>query len=156
MISNDEKEKKMNGGERMTLDEDWGMPIGTETKITKIAKKKSTRQKASNEWFFKESISGVVLAQEWIESERGWGTRPDGCSLHKDMDTRNGFIKDYWSTMPDETPDEYSRPEGEPYKLVVPLDTYNQVIGGGNGIRYYSRPQEIGFKADVVCIKRGG
>ena len=72
-----------------------------------------------------------VVCQDWTESERGLGTRPDGCSLHKILADRDAFVKDYWDSMPDEVPDEYSRPEGSPYALSVPKKTYDEIDGNG-------------------------
>ena len=37
-----------------------------------------------------------VVCQYWEESERGWGVRPDGCSLHLTEADRKQFIKEYW------------------------------------------------------------
>jgi len=54
----------------------------------------------------------IVWKCEWTESERGWGMRPDGISLHVDEAEMQRYIKDYWDGMPKETPHEYSRPEG--------------------------------------------
>ncbi len=47
----------------------------------------------------------------WEESERGWGTRPDGCSIHISEEAANNFIQKQFSSLPtDYVPDEYSRP----------------------------------------------
>lgn len=51
-----------------------------------------------------------VVVQRWLESERGWGTRPDGVSIHLNDADRQEYINRYWGSMPDYTPDEYSRP----------------------------------------------
>jgi len=55
-----------------------------------------------------------VIRQDWLESERGWGFRPDGYSLHLTEEDRKSYIKAYWDRMPDQVPDEYSRPSGDP------------------------------------------
>lgn len=65
-----------------------------------------------------------VIYQEWCESERGWGIRNDGCSLHLTKTDLEKFIKEYWSTMPDKVPDEYSRPQGKPYLVEVKDELY--------------------------------
>ena len=39
----------------------------------------------------------AVYRVEWIESERGWGQRPDGISLHKDKNEMERFINAYES-----------------------------------------------------------
>ena len=61
-----------------------------------------------------------VIAQEWEESERGWGVRPDGLSLHLNDHDRVQFIKRqqerqrrYFEELGiTDTPDEYTRPRG--------------------------------------------
>ena len=78
---------------------------------------------------------GVVIRQDWLESERGWGTRPDGYSLHETIEDCKQYIKEYWDGMPDEIPDEYSRPCGDLYKVKVPMDVYKSVIESKNGVR---------------------
>lgn len=70
-----------------------------------------------------------VIIQEWTESERGWGTRPDGCTIHKTISDRHEFVKKYWSKMPKEIPDEYSRPEGEPREVVISDELYKNFEG---------------------------
>ena len=57
----------------------------------------------------------TVVVQKWEESERGWGVRPDGYSLHPDIAALKRYIAAYWKKMPDGVPDEYSRPSGTPY-----------------------------------------
>ena len=52
----------------------------------------------------------TVWCQLWEESEKGWGVRPDGYSLHSNQEDVKKYIKEYWDGMPKQTPDEYSRP----------------------------------------------
>lgn len=61
-----------------------------------------------------------VFYETWTESERGWGTRPDGCSFHIDNAERDRFVKEYWDKQPPETPDEYSRPDGNGMYVQIP------------------------------------
>lgn len=68
-----------------------------------------------------------VVVQKWEESERGWGTRPDGYSLHPDMAALKRYIAMYWKKMPDGVPDEYSRPYGDPYEADVDWDAKGQL-----------------------------
>lgn len=75
-----------------------------------------------------------VLCQKWEESERGWGTRPDGYSLHLSEADKNAFIKTYWDGMPDEAPDEYSRPDGTPYWCAVNEEVYKEIEKGEYGV----------------------
>lgn len=78
-----------------------------------------------------------VFRVDWIESERGWGTRPDGCSLHESEADFKQYLAEYWATMPKEVPDEYSRPEGGPYQFAVNKKTYSQIKKSKNGIRLF-------------------
>ena len=52
----------------------------------------------------------LIVKVHWAEHERGWGSRPDGCTLHLSKIDANEFIKEYWDRQPDETPYEYSAP----------------------------------------------
>lgn len=75
-----------------------------------------------------------IVAQDWEESERGWGVRPDGASLHQNASDLERFVKKYWNGMPDAVPDEYSRPSGDYYILLVPESVYNEVKASEYGI----------------------
>lgn len=78
-----------------------------------------------------------VVVQKWEESELGWGTRPDGFSLHLTDADRKSFIKAYWDSMPNAVPDEYSRPDGDPYEIQVDDKTFAIVKATLNGCRSY-------------------
>ena len=80
-----------------------------------------------------------VVVQKWEESESGWGTRPDGFSLHLTDADRAAYERDYWAKMPDEAPDEYSRPAGTPYRAKVDAETFTKVKASKNGIRGFGR-----------------
>lgn len=95
----------------------------------------ATKQKKQNNEG-QSNLENVILV-EWIESERGWGTRPDGYSLHLTKDDSNKYIAEYWNSMPDVTPDEYSRPE-ETVIVKVTNKLYNIIKEGENGIRVYN------------------
>jgi hypothetical protein len=80
-----------------------------------------------------------VIRQNWLESERGWGTRPDGYSLHLTKEHRNAYISAYWDGMPKIRPNEYSRPSGDPYLDLVDDETFDEVFAAAYafGIRRY-------------------
>jgi hypothetical protein len=78
-----------------------------------------------------------VVRQDWLESERGWGCRPDGYSLHRNSDDLAQFVREYWARMPNSVPDEYSRPCGDPAIVSVDVDVYDRVVNSKNGVRYY-------------------
>lgn len=77
-----------------------------------------------------------VVKVSWIETERGWGIRPDGCSLHLSKEDAKKYIDDYWASMPDEVPCEYSKPDGETI-VDVSKKLYNEIKNSKNGLRYY-------------------
>ena len=81
----------------------------------------------------------TVICQKWEESERGWGIRPDGYSLHLSEKDRKAFIKKYWTGMPDVVPNEYSRPDGTPYLCEVDEKTFKEIKAGKNGIRRFGK-----------------
>lgn len=83
-----------------------------------------------------------VYCQEWIESERGWGLRPDGYSLHLEVADVNAYVDLYWARMPAHTPDEYSYPAGTPTIITVDTETYNKIRESAHGIRVYSLARE--------------
>ena len=85
-----------------------------------------------------------VIVQKWEESERGWGTRPDGFSLHLTDTDREAYIKEYWDRMPESVPEEYSRPDGTPYKAEVDAATFAKVKASKNGVRNFGRPPGSG------------
>jgi hypothetical protein len=86
----------------------------------------------------------TVICQKWEESERGWGTRPDGYSLHCTEHDRLLFIQEYWDRMPDEAPDEYSRPDGTPYETEVSEALFEQIKASAHGIREFGTPPGSG------------
>jgi hypothetical protein len=84
-----------------------------------------------------QKLEHIVLGDKWIESERGWGTRPDGYSLHNRMEDYRAFVAEYWASMPSSTPDEYSRPLEQPHSVTVTHQLYAQIQTSNNGIRVY-------------------
>lgn len=60
-----------------------------------------------------------VWVQKWEESERGWGTRPEGFSLHRTREDIQKFIEEYTKDWPKDPPDEYDRPCGTPYEAEI-------------------------------------
>ncbi len=70
-----------------------------------------------------------VVCQVWEESERGWGVRPDGYSLHLTLGDHKAWMAAYLKRLPPPpAPDEYSRPVGEPKTLLVDADTHTQLV----------------------------
>lgn len=78
-----------------------------------------------------------VIKQTWTESERGWGQRPDGYSLHLSVGDMEQFNKEYWDSQPKTAtvPDEYSRPDVNPKEISVGYTTYKELKASKHGIR---------------------
>jgi len=79
-----------------------------------------------------------VICQKWLESEAGWGTRPDGYTLHLTEAHRVRFVAEFWRKqkehLGEETPPEYTREDGEPYECPVTRTIYLAVQESGDGI----------------------
>jgi hypothetical protein len=65
-----------------------------------------------------------IILQLWEESERNWGVRPDGCSIHLDSDNRDNFVNDFYSSRDKSVPDVYERAFGEPFFAFVQDDLF--------------------------------
>lgn len=79
----------------------------------------------------------TVIVQDWEESERGWGPRPDGFTLHLTLEACKAYREEHWRRQKayfDEhlgsgvTPEEYTRTAGEPRKLDVNGTIYKKLL----------------------------
>lgn len=92
--------------------------------------------------------SKVLVLQEWEESERGWGVRPDGYSFHLTEEDANAYIKSYWNDMPKETPSVYSRTSGDFVWVSVTSSFYKEVKkildkGSSKGYRVWNSAGKV-------------
>lgn len=80
-----------------------------------------------------------VVCQKWEESERGWGTRPDGFSLHVSRDALENFIREVYAPRQNAeyVPDEYERIDGTPYIVDVSDEVYADLVANGGSRRYF-------------------
>lgn len=71
----------------------------------------------------------TVIIQNWEESERGWGVRPDGFTIHYDMLQRDAYVAWYNKTFNNEAsaPDEYTRVSGDPIEIEVSDELYKTI-----------------------------
>ena len=65
-----------------------------------------------------------VILQLWEESEKDWGIRPDGCSIHLDESLRSTYVKDLYRDRGSDVPNIYERVLGEPIIAFVNDDIY--------------------------------
>lgn len=63
----------------------------------------------------------TVIVQNWEESERSWGVRPDGFTVHISKEQRDAYVSWYNQTFNNlsEAPDEYTRVSGAPIEVEV-------------------------------------
>lgn len=72
-----------------------------------------------------------AIMQCWEESERGWGVRPDGCSVHLDMASRDSYVSlIYKDRNSDFVPDEYDRISGEPVVVYITSNLSSSMVNG--------------------------
>lgn len=71
-----------------------------------------------------------VICQQWEETERGWGTRPDGYSMHLTEEDRAAFVKAYYAEFnnEDKAPDCYTRTSGEPFEMEIDESTHSDLL----------------------------
>lgn len=87
----------------------------------------------------------VAICQCWIESERGWGLRPDGFSLHSSEVALKTYILEYNFDLPDEVPDIYSRPDGSSFEVKV-TETIWKTLSETTGMRFFKEWPKEGEK----------
>lgn len=98
----------------------------------------------------------IIFVQNWEESERGWGIRPDGYTAHPNRAHRDAYVKWYNAEYNNQAhaPDEYTRTSGEPIPVQVDIKIYTQLVAKcakpgsavwGNG-RYFDPTKELTFE----------
>jgi len=72
----------------------------------------------------------LVIAQNWLERERGWGNRPDGHTLHLTKEDHKAYVDGYVAThhTAPTAPDEYTAPEGKPRLVKVTEAVYQRLL----------------------------
>lgn len=81
----------------------------------------------------KMKLSTVVL-QDWTEHERGWGTRPDGQTIHLTMEDRNEYVAGYNKEFNNEpsAPDEYTAADGDGRPVTVGPKLFQKLVNQTN------------------------
>lgn len=72
--------------------------------------------------------SYTVVVQRWIESERGWGQRPDGFTLHTTAAVRDAYVAQFTGGYHYPAPDTYSLPAGDPFFTNVDAGTHGALV----------------------------
>jgi len=86
----------------------------------------------------------VAIMETWTESEAGFGTRPDGVSLHLNKEDYQSFTKDFWDNNGGgPTPSEYSREDGKTQVINVTDDVYKEIEETKNGLRLVENPKQL-------------
>lgn len=82
----------------------------------------------------------VAICQVWEETERGWGSRPDGCSLHLTNEQLKKYIDNFYINQRAKFgygADEYNRAIGNPFLVIVSYETFDYIRHSDNGIRLF-------------------
>lgn len=67
--------------------------------------------------------------QRWEESERGWGVRPDGASLHINQKYHKNYIDSIYECRDSKNiPDEYERTSGPIVEAYIEDDLYERLV----------------------------
>jgi len=74
--------------------------------------------------------------QRWEESERGWGVRPDGCSIHLSEDFHKKYLNEIYNIRQGEllVPYEYERITGPLMECFI-SDTLFELVKGKTSLR---------------------
>jgi hypothetical protein len=113
------------------LDKDNQFVVSLEAEL-KYEYQTLDQQKETNIIKAKKPSIFSLYAIEWEESERGWGVRPDGFSLHSSIEESEKYLKDFFARQPKEVPDEYSRPVGTAKLIEVSESLHDYVVGNGS------------------------
>jgi hypothetical protein len=73
----------------------------------------------------------LVVCQDWTEHERGWGSRPDGYTLHLTFADRDIYVEGYNSTYNNlpTAPDEYTEGHSiQPRIVAVDWTTFDSLV----------------------------
>jgi len=89
----------------------------------------------------------TVVCVRWTESERGWGQRPDGVSLHLTTEQAHEYIVKYEKSLPDAVPHEYSFASHNRIPINVSEGLYEKVKAASKnkGLRFWQgeTPKEV-------------
>jgi hypothetical protein len=95
-----------------------------------------------------------IIMQLWEESERGFGSRPDGCSFHIDSNERKRFVDEIYKSRECEVeiPDEYDRIVGDEIEVFVDDKLFN-VIKDKKSVKILQSDLYNLLKLEEIIIK---
>jgi hypothetical protein len=72
----------------------------------------------------------TVFVQNWLESERGYGQRPDGYTVHSDRDQCCAYIARFVKRnhTSDRVPDVYTTFDGDPIEIEVDDALHSRIL----------------------------
>lgn len=74
-----------------------------------------------------------AIIQFWEESERGWGVRPDGASIHLNIESCKSYIDEIYSKRDSKNvPFEYDRIIGSPIEVKINADIFDILVNVKN------------------------
>lgn len=94
-----------------------------------------------------------VILQLWEESERGWGTRPDGCSIHIDLNQHKKYITESYKDRGDDVPDTYERVVGDAIEAFVD-DRLLFIIEKEKSVRLFENELNNLINMEEIIVKR--
>lgn len=92
------------------------------------------------------------IIQLWEESERGWGVRPDGCSIHVNEERKELYINGIYNNRGVDVPDEYDRPIGNSIECFISDDLFDRVSQSGT-IRLFEMEKNNLIKMEELIIR---
>lgn len=105
-------------------------------------------------------MNKVVYLETWTESEAGWGTRPDGVTLHLNKSDYELYVKQYWEKEKErnpsgKTPEEYTRQDNNLQLAMVSDKIYNEVSKTECGLRFWNHEfNKLAQSKDIKFIER--
>lgn len=74
----------------------------------------------------------TVYLETWTESEAGWGTRPDGVTLHLTREDYQKYVDEYWerekkSNPSGATPYEYTRQDNNLRMVMISNELFEEL-----------------------------
>lgn len=120
-----------------------------------LKKDYQTEEQLKTQKLVKKPAIFSLYAIEWVEHERGWGSRPDGFSLHRSQEEAAKFVKDFYEKQPkDYVPDEYSRPCNEKAKLIQVSESLHDYVVDYGSVWLHPRNEEAYKTFDATTLQK--